>query len=121
MTPPSPKRFIRSLVYAWQGLQRAAASENSFRFHLLAAGLVILAMVIVRVRAIEAAILILIVALVLTMELVNTVVERFVGILEPRVHPYVRLIKDILAAAVLINSVAAVIIGVIIFWPYFWR
>lgn len=114
----SPTRFARSLQYAWQGIVRTATSENSFRVHLLVAGLVIVAMMAIGVRPVEAAILILVISVVLTMELVNTVVERFVGILEPRVHPYVRVIKDSMAAAVLINSIAAVAIGLIIFWPY---
>jgi len=50
--------------------------------------------------------------------LVNTVVERFVDMIEPRVHPYAGLIKDLLAAAVLITTVSAGIIGVLILGPY---
>jgi diacylglycerol kinase (ATP) len=41
-----------------------------------------------------------------------------VDILKPRVHPYAQLIKDIMAAAVLIASGGAIVIGVIIFFPY---
>jgi len=56
---------------------------------------------------------------VLILELINTVVERVVDILKPRIHPYARLIKDLMAAVVLISSIVAVIVGIIIFYPYF--
>jgi len=55
---------------------------------------------------------------VLIMELINTVFERVVDILKPRIHPYARVIKDLMAATVLITSIVAVIVGVIIFYPY---
>lgn len=114
----SLSRFTRSVRFAWDGLRRTAASENSFRIHLTAAAMALFLTAVLGLRAIEAAIIVLVIAIVLTMELVNTVVERFVGILEPRVHSYVRVIKDILAAAVLVNVVAAIVIGLIIFLPY---
>jgi diacylglycerol kinase len=57
----------------------------------------------------------------LILELVNTIVERFVGLLEPRVHTYVAIIKDLMAAAVLIVSITAVIISCLVFFPAFWR
>ena len=55
---------------------------------------------------------------VLIFELTNTVLERVVDILKPRIHPYARLIKDLMAAVVLISSIVSVIVGVIIFYPY---
>jgi diacylglycerol kinase len=61
----------------------------------------------------------LIIMWVLITELTNTVVERVVDILKPRIHPYARLVKDIMAAVVLISAVMAVVVGVIIFYPYF--
>lgn len=61
----------------------------------------------------------LIIMWVLITELTNTVVERVVDILKPRIHPYARLVKDIMAAVVLISSIMAVVVGVIIFYPYF--
>lgn len=40
-------------------------------------------------------------------------------ILEPRVHPYAKTVKDMMAAAVLIASIGAAFVGVVIFWSYF--
>ena len=55
---------------------------------------------------------------VLVMELFNTILERVVDILKPRVHPYAQLIKDIMAATVLIASIGAIVVGITIFYPY---
>jgi len=70
-------------------------------------------------RTLERIALFLVIFAVLVVELVNSMFERVVDILKPRIHPYAQLIKDITAAAVLLASVGAVIVGIIIFWPYF--
>lgn len=71
-----------------------------------------------KVKNWEAIILILMVMFVLIFELTNTVLERVVDILKPRIHPYARLIKDLMAAVVLITAVVSIIVGIIIFYPY---
>jgi undecaprenol kinase len=58
---------------------------------------------------------------VLAMELLNTALEYFTDLLKPRLHHYVLVIKDTMAAAVLITSLGALIIGLIIFIPHFIR
>lgn len=117
MTPISWTRFWKSFRYARQGLGRALSSENSFRIHVFVAVIVIAAMLIIHLPRVETAIIILVISTILNLELVNTIVERFVGLLEPRVHPYVGVIKDLMAAAVLIATLSAVVIGLLIFWP----
>lgn len=112
------ERFWRSFRHARHGLYLAVANENSFRIHLAVAVAVVLLLLALRVTPVEAAIIIFLISSILSLELVNTVVERFVDLLEPRIHPYAGLVKDFLAAAVLITSVSAAIIGALIFWPY---
>jgi len=45
-------------------------------------------------------------------------VERLADLMKPRMNAYVRDIKDIMAAAVLVASVFAVAIACLIIWPY---
>lgn len=106
--------FFRSMRHAFRGVRRALAMENSFRIHIAVALAVIFGLLVFRLPMIETAILVLLIASILALELMNTVVERFVDILEPRVHPYAGMIKDLMSAAVLIMSVAAIIIGAMI-------
>lgn len=62
--------------------------------------------------------LILASSLVILMEIVNSSVERVTDVLKPRINGYVKEIKDIMAAAVMLSSLAALIIGLIIFLPH---
>ena len=85
---------------------------------MVVAGLVILAMLYFQVTRAEMAIIFIMIAGVLVAEIVNTIMERVVNVLEPRVNPYARLIKDLSASAVLLTAILATIIGLIVFIPY---
>jgi undecaprenol kinase len=111
-------RFKKSLSYAVRGLGYVVKNEKNFQNELIVTVLVIIAMVYFHVTRAEMIVLFLVIAGVLVMELSNTVVERVVDILKPRVHPYARLIKDLMAAGVLLTAILAIIVGLIIFIPY---
>jgi len=113
------KRFRKSLKHAMDGIRYAISHEKNFRIEILVAIFVISLMVLFEVKSWEAIILILMIMWVLVSELTNTVLERVVDILKPRIHPYARLIKDLMAAVVLISSIVAITVGIIIFYPYF--
>ena len=112
------ERFKRSLHHALDGIKYALLHERNFRIEILVAFLVIFLIFFFKVKSWEAILLILMIMWVLIFELVNTVLERVVDILKPRIHPYARLIKDLMAAAVLITSIVSAIVGIIIFYPY---
>ncbi|KKU40201.1 MAG: Diacylglycerol kinase, partial [Candidatus Azambacteria bacterium GW2011_GWD2_46_48] len=63
-------------------------------------------------------ILILTVISVLTLEMINTSIERILDLLHPEKHPEIKIIKDISAAAVLLAALGALVIGLKIFIPY---
>lgn len=110
--------FKRSLRHAFDGIAYAVAHEKNFRIELVIAFFVLLFIFFFKVKNWEAIILLLMIMWVLISELTNTVLERVVDILKPRIHPYARLIKDLMAAVVLISATVAVVIGIIIFYPY---
>jgi len=65
----------------------------------------------------------LIIFAVLVLELINSTVERIMDFLGPDQDEKVRIIKDLMAAIVLLAGLAAIIVGIIIFYPYilgFW-
>lgn len=113
------RRFKRSLRHAQDGIKYAVVHEKNFRIELSVALLVLFLIFMFKVKNWEAVILLLMIMWVLISELTNTVLERVVDILKPRIHPYARLIKDLMAAVVLISATASVVVGVIIFYPYF--
>jgi diacylglycerol kinase len=112
------RQFSKSFSYAFRGLSYAIKNEKNFQNELAIGILVVLAMAYFQVTRAEMVVLFMVVMAVLIMELLNTIMERVVDILKPRVHPYARLIKDLMAASVLLTSILAVIIGILIFTPY---
>jgi len=112
------KQFSRSMRHALRGLWYAFRHEKNFQNELVIAILVVIAMVYLKLSREAMVALIFMIMMVLIMELINTIFERVVDILKPRVHPYARLIKDLMAATVLITSIVSVVVGIIIFYPY---
>jgi diacylglycerol kinase len=111
-------RFIDSVRYAWRGLRYVYAHEQNFRIQLLIAVLVCVLMWFLGMHRGEIVVVCLIILLILLLELLNSAFERFIDILKPRLHFQVEIVKDIMAAAVLIAGFGAVVIGGIIFYPY---
>ena len=111
-------RVGKSFLYAWRGIQTVVREERNFRLQLLAAGGVLLLAVALHVRPIEAAILALVTGSVLVLELLNSLLERVVDLVKPRLHPYVAEIKNIAAGAVLIAAVTALIVALLVFVPH---
>lgn len=113
------KRFIKSFKHAFRGLVSVFKEEQSFRVQVFASFVVFCFAVCFHVKMWEAIILVLVVSFVLVLEILNSILERLVDALKPRIHPYVKIIKDMMAATVLISSVAALVIGALIFVGYF--
>ena len=112
------KRLIKSFHYALRGLFKTIREEQNLHIQLSAGLLVVLLALYFRVTLIEWAILILIIGLVIITEIINSAVERTTDVLKPRINGYVKEIKDIMAAAVMLASIIAVLAGLIIFLPY---
>ncbi|MEI8360967.1 MAG: diacylglycerol kinase family protein [bacterium] len=116
----SLKRLIKSFTYAFKGLVKTWREEQNLQIHTVMAIITILIGFLFGLSSIEWLFLILCITLVVIMEVVNSAVERVTDILKPRIHGYVKEIKDIMAAAVLLASISAVIVGLIIFGPKFY-
>lgn len=114
--------MIRSVVasfrHAFRGLFLAYRTERSFRIQLAVALVILLATILLPLQAWERVALLLAIAAVLVLELLNSAVERLVDLLKPRLHEYVADIKDLMAGAVLVSAVFAVVLGILILWPY---
>lgn len=112
------RRLIKSFTDAFRGLRHVFKSEQNFRIQVLAGAFVLAAAIYFPLHNWEVILLILLILLVLLVEILNTVFEYFSDLLKPRLHHYVRVIKDVMAGAVLLTSVVALVVGIIIFYPY---
>ena len=113
------KKLFRSFFHASLGLKQALADEQNFRLEVIFVIIVAFLAFYFKINPPNLLILILTGALLLILELLNSIIERFIDILKPRLHHYVGQIKDLMSAAVLIAGIAAFIVAVIIFYPYF--
>ena len=118
MTSQSIKNLGKSFKYAACGFAYVFKNERNFRIQVVAAVLVVALMIAFPLRTLERIALLLIITFILVLELINTIMEKIVDILKPRIHHYVETIKDRRAGAVLIASAGALVIGLLIFWPY---
>lgn len=110
---------VEKFKAALKGILVAIASEVHFRFHLVAAFVVIIAGVLLKVTKNDWLWLSVAIGLVLTAELFNTAIESLVDLVSPEQNPLAGKVKDISAGAVLIASITAAVIGLAILWPYF--
>lgn len=112
------RKISQSFYCAGRGLVYVVKNERNFQIELFCAYAVFVLAIWLRVERWEAAVLLLTVGLVLVAEVLNTATERIVDILKPGVHPWAKIVKDILAAGVFLAAIVAVLVGIVIFWPY---
>ena len=112
------KRLIKSFKYAFKGLFKTFKEEQNLRIQSIAACFVVFLAIYFNITRTEWMFLVFVIGLVILMEIANSAIERVTDILKPRIHDYVKEIKDIAAAGVMVASLIALVIGIIIFWPY---
>jgi len=115
------KRLIKSFTYAFKGLKKIFREEQNLRVQSIVAIITIALGFIFKIKALEWCLIILVIVLVILMETINSAVERLADVLKPRIHEYVMEMKDIMAGAVMLSSILAIIVGLIIFLPYFFH
>lgn len=110
------KKQLLSFKFAFRGLWSTIKKESHMRFHMTAAFYVVLFSLFYNFSAVQWAILVILMGLVMALEVLNTCVEELCDLYTDRYEPLVRLIKDGAAGAVLVMSAAAAVIAVIFFW-----
>jgi diacylglycerol kinase len=110
-------KAIRSFRFAGIGIYSLFRHENNARIHLIVAILVIISGILVHLSALEWCVIVIQIALVWAAEAFNTAIEKLADVVSPQFHPTIKIVKDLAAAAVLILSISAVIVGCIILAP----
>lgn len=112
------KKFLKSVKFAFRGISSIYKTEQNFRFQVFISFFVFFLMIFFQISLKEAIVLILMISFVLIMEIINSAFEKIADMFKPRIHVYAEIVKNIMAGAVLISSLTALIIGIIIFYPY---
>lgn len=98
--------IFRRFLFAWDGLKSSFRTEKSFRTHVYVAVAVIIFMAIECPRPLWLALMTVVLAMMMVVELINTAVEKLADRLHPEIHPAIKEVKDALAAAVLLICIA---------------
>lgn len=108
---------LKSFNYAFNGLKLFFIIEHNGRIHLFAAVLAIALSAYLQISAFEWIAIMSVISIVFVAEILNSSIEKLADFISPEVHPKIKIVKDLAAAAVLIAAFLALVIGGIIFLP----
>ena len=111
---------ILSFRHAFRGWGHVLKTQQNAWIHSLVTAVVVALGLWVNLQPRDWAVLVLTIAMVFTAEFINTAIEAVVDLASPVHHPLARTGKDVGAAAVLVASLAAVLIGLLILGPPLW-
>ena len=111
------KHQMVSFSYAIEGIVYSYKKGTHFKIHIIAVILVTLLGFIVQINMTEWLVIILISSAVIAAEAINTAIEETCDVLHPEHHPGAKLAKNCAPGGELILSIAAILIGLIIFIP----
>ncbi|GAW67464.1 diacylglycerol kinase [Geoanaerobacter pelophilus] len=113
-----PTSFVESVNCAIEGILYTARTQKHMRHHFLAALVVLIAALLLRVTLLEFMLLALAISFVLFAELLNTAIEVVVDMISPEFHPMAKLAKDVAAGAVLVAAFGTAIMGYLVLSKY---
>ena len=113
--------MIDSFRYALNGIAVSIKDERNLKIQMIVMMLVIIAGFLLKISRTEWIICIILFALVLSAEMINTAVENAIDYTREMTvdkdHDLARIAKDVSAGAVLVIAIASAIVGLIIFIP----
>lgn len=108
---------LKSVSFALRGAIKLITTEDSVKVQFSIAILMTLAGFYFNISTIEWLFQILSIGLVISIEGLNTAVEKIADFIHPEYHERIGFIKDISAGAVFFAAITAIIIGLIIYVP----
>jgi len=110
---------LKSVSFAVKGAIKLITTEDSVKVQFWIAILMTIAGFYFNISAIEWLFQILSIGLVMSIEGLNTAVEKIADFIHPEYHERIGFIKDISAGAVFFAAITAIVIGLIIYVPKF--
>ena len=109
--------FIESFRCAFRGIVYIFKTERNFKFHVMFSLLVLLCSLILNLSCVELSVILIMIAVVLTLEIINTIIENIMDFLCKDYNLNIKIIKDMSSGAVLVSAFISVIVGLLIFIP----
>ena len=109
--------LYKSFGYAFEGIFNTIKDERNIKIHLIVTTLVIIFGFILKISLTEWFVCILLFAIIIPLEIVNTAIEAVVDLASKDYNPLAKKAKDAAAGAVLVAAILSAVIGSIIFFP----
>lgn len=114
--PAVPNRpFLAAFADAADGIAHAVIHQPNFRIQLVIAVIAVIGAALLHFDTNTWLLVIVMIAFVLAAELFNTCLEHVVDLIQPDTHPLARSAKHAGAAAVLVASIAAAVVGAVVY------
>lgn len=107
--------------HAFRGLFQMFRTERNFKVHVFALTIVVVLGFTLNITKSEWITILLISGLVLSLEVINSAIEKVCDLYSKESNQQIKNIKDISAGAVLITALFAIVIGALVFIPYISR
>lgn len=111
------KRVGLSFKFSFEGLKYAYLHEQSLALHLICTAIVIVLNIGFRVSPMTWVITLVMMALILVTELINTSIEAVVDMVTQEFHPLAKIAKDTASAAVFVTVIIAIGMWLFVFVP----
>jgi diacylglycerol kinase len=115
--PFTLKKRLQSFRHAFAGIRNLLIYEHNFRIHLVAAVLAVVLGFLLHLSLWKWAVLSIVICLVMITEAFNSAMEKLADVVSPQYNEKIKHTKDYCAAAVLLASIVAIVVGLIIFLP----
>ena len=109
--------MLHSFAYAMAGIYFMLRTQRNIKIHLIAGLLAYGLGIWLGLSLREFADITIVIGMVVMAEMFNTAVENAVDLATHRRHPLAKAAKDVAAAAVLIASTVAVVVGLLLLGP----
>ncbi len=110
-------RLMKKFGYAFNGLRLAVANHTSFITHTIIGFITCFLAIFFKINSTELMFVLSAIFFVLVSELINTAIEESINIYTKEFHRGAMISKDSAAAAVLLATFYAILIGMVVFGP----
>ena len=111
------KTFFNALLFALQGMKQFFSRDRNGQIQMVIGTTAIILGFTVSLSSFQWLLVLFCIGLVISLEMINSAIERFCDLVTTDFHPGIKIIKDVAAGAVLVASITSLIIGLIIFIP----
>ena len=111
------RKFSGSIKNCLEGINFVITNESNFKIEIVIGIIALLLSYILKISRIEFIIILIMIALVLTSEIINTSIEKVVDLYTKDYNNLAKIAKDVSAGSVLVMSIFSLLVGATVFLP----